>query len=301
MKELGRKFKVKALTLIEAAKLRNENIKSMLKSTADRIQFMIAEKIDLIKRRREQYEDMQNMNSSIDEVAQLKFVENDREENNSKWHRNEAEEKEKVVKQFEQDNVWFIDKRSWNMIKKEGVPVMIEDINLCTRNYKAVKLILRKGIRISYSSMLKLRKFVQFSVVDSIDQGRVNKIYFQLLKNMGMFNRFVKLEEWLFGRKWKDKCVKKVNYKHFMGNNNNKMTINSEKSGFMAVIIPNNINFEIVKKLEVAKISKAISYLKWTRNRFKIKKSEVKLADILELNLQEQSFGCQKDENKLII
>jgi hypothetical protein len=68
-----------------------------------------------------------------------------------------------------------------------------------------------------------------------------------------------------------------------------------------AVVIPSNPDFEIIKKLKAAKLHKTINYLKWTRNKFKIRNGEIKIADILELNLKEHMYGCQKEEDKFII
>jgi hypothetical protein len=48
-------------------------------------------------------------------------------------------------------------------------------------------------------------------------------------------------------------------------------------------------------------MNKAVSYLRWVRNKFRINNCEVKPADIFELKLWKQSFGCQKNENKFII
>jgi hypothetical protein len=110
--ELGRNFKSRAMSIVENAKLRNERVMLMLKETADKIQLMVTDKIALIRKRREQYDSMQNMISSIDDVTQMRIVNDDKEETDGKWFAKEAEEKEKIVKQFEQDNIWYIDKRS---------------------------------------------------------------------------------------------------------------------------------------------------------------------------------------------
>jgi hypothetical protein len=48
-------------------------------------------------------------------------------------------------------------------------------------------------------------------------------------------------------------------------------------------------------------LNKAIKYLKWVRNRFIINRGNIESADILDLNLWKQSFGCQRSENKFII
>jgi aspartate carbamoyltransferase catalytic subunit len=72
-----------------------------------------------------------------------------------------------------------------------------------------------KGIKLKYSNMIKLKKFSHCTIVDSIDQSRVNHSYFQILKNLNMFNRFRSLESWLLEKEWKKDVVKKVKHKHF--------------------------------------------------------------------------------------
>jgi hypothetical protein len=86
-----------------------------------------------------------------------------------------------------------------------------------------------------------------------------------------------------------------------MGSRVSAKMASAEKLSSLVVIIPNNPDFEIIRKLEMAKLNKAVSYLRWVRNRFRISRCDIRPADIQELELWKQSFGCQRSENKFII
>jgi hypothetical protein len=104
---------------------------------------------------------------------------------------------------------------------------------------------LRKGINLKYPSMVKIMKLINFSVVDSIDQGRVNRTYFQLLKSLNLFNSFRKLEPWLLNEDWKNVIIKKVKHRHFT-NYNQVRTVREKENESLAVVIPKNADFEII-------------------------------------------------------
>jgi hypothetical protein len=72
---------------------------------------------------------------------------------------------------------------------QEGYYCQSKEEILNQKKYKEIKTILRRGIRIEYSVMLKLRSFVSYSITDSIDQGRVNNLYFEMMKKMNIFNK----------------------------------------------------------------------------------------------------------------
>jgi hypothetical protein len=42
------------------------------------------------------------------------------------------------------------------------------------------------------------------------------------------------------------------------------------------------VNYEIIRKLEPSKLNKAVSYLRWVRNRFRIDKVKVDPKDIID-------------------
>jgi hypothetical protein len=77
---------------------------------------------------------------------------------------------------------------------KEGIPIVIGGNDLSQKKFKLVKSLLRKRIKVKYSTMLKLKKFIYYSVIDVIDQSRVNALYFRMMKDMNIFNRLSKLE-----------------------------------------------------------------------------------------------------------
>jgi hypothetical protein len=187
------------------------------------------------------------------------------------------------------------------VLREEKVPVINKGVDLSVKKYKLVKQILRKGIKVNYSIMLKLKKFIQFSTIDSIDKGRANSVYFRFLRSMGMFNRFAGLERWMLDSNWSCDCVKRVKQRHYMGNNFNSKMVSSKRHESLAVVVHDNPNYEIIKEMEITKLNKAVRYLKWVRNRFRMDSCNIDSADILDLNLWKQSFGCQRSENKFII
>jgi hypothetical protein len=246
---MGKSFKMKVLTYIDNANKRNEEIRKIIVKTANNVQSMKNKKLVLIRRRKELFANMKDMHSSIEENEWLKKCNDDAERIEHEWYTSKVKEVEKNIQQFEQDNTLFIDKRSWIVIMKKKIPIEVKGVDLSTMKYKSVKSILRRGIKVKYPIMLKLKELIQYSVVDVIDQSRANTIYFQLLKSMNMFNRFIKLEEWLLNSKWKDKCIKKISHKHFLGSIVSMKIPESGEPKSLAVIVPNNPDFEIIRKL----------------------------------------------------
>jgi hypothetical protein len=70
----------------------------------------------------------------------------------------------------------------------------------------------------------------------------------------------------------------------------------------MTVSIPESENFEILKDLEISKINKAESYLRWVRNRFRLNKINVKFDEAEKcLKLWKNSYGLQRSIDRFII
>jgi hypothetical protein len=137
----------------------------------------------------------------------------------------------------------------------------IQMLSQSEKKFKAVKLILRKGIKVKYPTMMKLKKFIDYSIADVIDQERVNVMYFQMMKSMRIFNRLCALESWLLRREWNGTCKKKVRHKHILGKGNTKLKEADAIDSF-AVSASENVNFEIVRRLLPAKLNKVVSYLR---------------------------------------
>jgi hypothetical protein len=181
-KDIGKKLKMKISQYMENADRRNMKLQDMMITVGRNIASMIKRSENLVRRRKEQFENMKSMEHSLLENEQVREWLRVHENMTSEWYEREAEKDAEITKQFEKDNVLYIDKKTWSIIAREGISIIVKDFNLSTRKFKIVK------------SMLKLKKFIQYSVVDVIDQNRANFKYLQLLKNMNMFNRFDKWE-----------------------------------------------------------------------------------------------------------
>jgi hypothetical protein len=128
---------------------------------------------------------------------------------------------------------------------------------------------LRRGIRIKYPDMLKIKSFINYSVACPIDQGRANKVYLALLKGMNIFNRMKDIEDWLLSKEWDKKIEKKVTHIHILGNSSNMRMRKIVELDKFAASIRKNENYEVVKELNSSKVNKAISYLRWIRNKYR--------------------------------
>jgi hypothetical protein len=86
-----------------------------------------------------------------------------------------------MIKQFEKDNKFCLNKKVWNKIVDEGICLKYKERNISKENYNDIKHLVRRGMNASYSDMLKIRKFVEYSLVDSIEKGRSNDKYIKLM------------------------------------------------------------------------------------------------------------------------
>jgi hypothetical protein len=87
--------------------------------------------------------------------------------------------------------------KAWNEIRKEKICLRHEGKVMTQESYRVMKSILRKGVRIDYRDMLKIRKFIGYSMICSIDKGRANFEYIKLMKEMKISNRIECFEDWL--------------------------------------------------------------------------------------------------------
>jgi hypothetical protein len=99
-----------------------------------------------------------------------------------------------MIKQFEEDNLFYSDKRTWNEIKKEKIILRQNGkiFNQCCNREAKHKV--KKGFKIDYHDMLKIKKFIKCSINETIDKGRANEEYIRLLKEMNVANRMSKFE-----------------------------------------------------------------------------------------------------------
>lgn len=298
----GTVLKDKIAKYNETASRRNEMLMSLCKTAANNIQYDISEKEKELKKRRILFENMSGMDSSVFDNESLKSLCSNQVEIYNKWWHSKFEEEAKTINQFEKDNLFYIDKRVWSEIGAEKIIIRSDGKNIGQKNYKEIKPMLKRGIRIDYPDMLKIRRFIDYSITCPIDEGRVNILYFKLMKSMNMFNRLKHLEEWLMSKEWRKGLKMKVMHIHILGSSNNikmRKVWGLEK---FAVNIPENDNYEIIGQLIPAKVNKAVSNLRWIRNKYRQNKISYDINEATNLlKIWKCSYGIQRNIDRFII
>jgi hypothetical protein len=91
---------------------------------------------------------MQMMTSTIYEIRQeSEFVEKILE-HEIDWHRKVIIEKERARLQFEDDDKFYFDKKSWNKIREGGIIIKQKGVVISCAEYKQRKRMLLKEIKI---------------------------------------------------------------------------------------------------------------------------------------------------------
>jgi hypothetical protein len=117
----GMIMKKKIMEFLCRAEQRNVMLLSLFKTAANNIAITMKRKTEVIRRRKELFDKMKEMSSSVNEMKLLKEEYSNQEEiYNKGWH-NKFEEDEKIISQFEEDNVFCIDKKTWNEIINKGI------------------------------------------------------------------------------------------------------------------------------------------------------------------------------------
>jgi hypothetical protein len=160
----------------------------------------------------------------------------------------------------------------------------------------------RKGIWTNYPSMLNIIPFIKYSITCPIDQDRVNELYFDFMKKMNIFNRLRDIEAWLLSKDWKKEMKKEVVHIHVLGNSNNMKMKKVPGLDRLDINVPRNDNFEIVREFEISKVNKAISYLRWVRNRYRLNNIKYDFEEAANLlKIWKYSYGIQKSIDRFII
>jgi hypothetical protein len=76
------------------------------------------------------FEGMSKMTSSVDDVDILKKESLNQEEIYGKWWHSKFEEDEAIIKQNEKDNIFYIDKRTWNEKITKKINIEVNGKNL---------------------------------------------------------------------------------------------------------------------------------------------------------------------------
>jgi hypothetical protein len=147
-----------------------------------------------VQRNRIYQENAVKMTNSLKENNRAEIQYTNQEETFIEWWHNKFEKESKMIKQFEKDNKFYLNKKVWNKINEEGIYLKYGGKDLSKTNFKSIKQLSRRGINVRYRDMLKIRKLIEYSMIDSIDKGRTNIEYILLMKEMRISNRIANLE-----------------------------------------------------------------------------------------------------------
>jgi hypothetical protein len=149
--------------------------------------------------------------------------------------------------------------------------------------------------------MLKVKKFIQYSIIDTIDKGRANTEYIKIMKEMKISNRIVKLENWLISNDWSEETKKNVTQLHIL-DCPNSIKVKDFKEAKYSVIVKDNPDYEMIKEVSPSKVNKAISYLKWKRNKYRARELKVSYEEASDsLKIWNNSYRVQKSIDRFII
>jgi hypothetical protein len=145
-KLLGQNIKEKIHKYLTVASQRNRKIETMIRSTPNNIRNEIMMKEEEARKRRMFLENMAAMTSSMEENGVGKSLYLSQEKIFIEWWHNKFEKEEKMIKQFENDNIFYIDKIIWNEIKREKICLKHVGKIINQEDYKCAKIMIRKGV-----------------------------------------------------------------------------------------------------------------------------------------------------------
>jgi hypothetical protein len=220
------------------------------------------------------------------------------------WHQKIVEKQFEMYKCFERDNVFIFDKNSWELLRTSNIKLKYRGVVVNDDNYDAVKKKLKKGIILDWSSIKVVKKVKDRTMmVDVIDSYRANSEYIGILKEMAMDQRVREIETWLKSRTWKFDLIRKIRNVHLIGKSRRKVSkwwLCTEKH---VVSVLDCSEFEKVSSWSAGKIEKAICYLRWKKDKFKLVVNEnVNSAVIDDLfGNTKVRFGVQVKFNRFLI
>jgi hypothetical protein len=207
------------------------------------------------------------------------------------------------VLNFEKDNIFIFSKKSWRLLRNTGIRLKYEGVVINNVGDKKIKRKLKNGINLDWSSMKEVLKVKERTVMlDTIDKYRANSIYLGLLKQMMMYQRVVMMETWLLSHEWKNDQILQVKNVHLFGKFIRNRLDKSLCLKSQVVTIPECSNFEKVSSWCEKKIDKAICYLKWKKDKFKLQRNNIIDNTLIE-NLFDDTmkYGFQVKLNSFLI
>jgi hypothetical protein len=222
-----------------------------------------------MRRERLYQEETTGMASSMEENDIAKLIYLNQENVFSEWWHRKFEKERKMIWWFESDNLFYIDKKTWNEIQKAKIVLRRNGEVINQESYRDVNMEIRKGIQIDYHDILKIRRFIRCSIIGTINEGRANYEYIKLMKEMKIANRISKIEDWLLNNNWNSEIMKDIINIHIMGCPKLIKFEKIAKFENCSVIIPSNPEFEMVKDINLNKVNKAVNFLKWKRCKYR--------------------------------
>jgi hypothetical protein len=122
------------------------------------------------------------------------------------------------------------------------------------------------------------------------------------MESMNMFNRMKNFENRSLSGDWSKKIRKKIVHIHVLGNSNKMKLKNFFWMDKFAVSISRNENYEVRKELKSSKVNKAISYLRWIRNKYRPDNVNYDIDETANLlKIWKCSYGLQRSVDRFII
>jgi hypothetical protein len=176
----------------ENARIRNDKIRKILTDGAYKIRDNLEEKVEMINRRMFFAKTSKYINNSGIEIKQ----ESDRymkiEEDAIEWYFNDIKKEREVERQFSYDNIFHIDKVTWDDLRNKKLWLKFENkiINDC--KYAEAKKRIKRGVRLDVYCMKLMKNCNRVSMLDTIDEKRANHKYIELLKEININQRILK-------------------------------------------------------------------------------------------------------------
>jgi hypothetical protein len=140
-----RNMRKKIQFYVECATQRNMKINQLIKLVANTIRDKLLIKVAELKKISIFQENMKMIASSQEEVNELITISQYQENNQMKWYNNIIEKEEKMIRQFENENLFYVNKKTWNIIQKEKIILKREGIIINHDYFNQMKQKIRQG------------------------------------------------------------------------------------------------------------------------------------------------------------
>jgi hypothetical protein len=121
-----------------------------------------------------------------------------------------------MKEQFEKDNIFYFSEDACNNLKEKRIWLSYMNLIINEEDYDKVRNKVKKGVKLDWFSIRKLKNIDRIAIMDVIDESRANRGYLDLLQEMKMNQRVSSIEKWLLSNEWKSDEVKKIKNIHYV-------------------------------------------------------------------------------------